>query len=353
MKSTVVKSSKVLNKVTKEVMLVADISEKDEVTLQRIEVIDGKEVIDLESEVVLPLKSVEACFDIIEYGKQDKPIGYSVYNGELLCNGEPATEQGQLSFIDILATLPGEIILSAKTRDAKDDRIEVFSYKPLTDKFTKLVREVGRVSVTPLSDDRLAMILRTIDPEVVVDEDGEDVIDGDGNKVTANVVKDITLALYADGDIQFRSLSVDPENVKEVKDGTKSYLVATATKFISYNEYDNRVLISRDDVTTIVLDVDGREVDNFITKAPTNTITFDRNGSIVALAGDTLYFQNGGHNYRMVKAPAVTELAGYPYLVDCDIRNSQETYIMANENYETKTLLRKKTYDRGDIVTIL
>lgn len=353
MKNTVVVSSKLFNKVTKEIMLVADISDKDEVTLQKIDVVDGKEVIDLENEVILPLKSVEACFDIIEYGKQDKPIGYSVYNGELLCNGEPATEQGQLSFIDILAVLPGEIILSAKTRDAKDDRIEVFAYKPLTDKFTKLVREVGRVSVTPLSDDRLAMILRTIDPEVVVDEDGEDVVDGDGNKVTANVVKDITLALYADGYIQFRSLSFDPEGIKEVKDGARSYLVATTSNYIGYDDYDNRVLVSKDDVTTIVLDADGYETDSFVTKAPADTITFDKNGSIVALAGDTLYFQNIGHNYRTVKAPAVTELAGYPYLVDCDIRNSQETYVMANENYETKTLLRKKTYDRGDIVTIL
>jgi hypothetical protein len=353
MKNTVVVSSKVLNKITKEVMLVADVSDKDEVTLQKIDVIDGKEVIDLESEVVLPLKSVESCFDVIEYGKQDKPIGYSIYNGELLCGGEPATEQGQLSFIDILATLPGEIILSAKTRDAKDDRIEVFAYKPLTDKFTKLVREVGRVSVTSLSDDRLAMVLRTIDPEVVVDEDGEDVVDGDGNKVTANVVKDITLALYENGDIQFRSMNFDPESLKEVKNGTRSFLVATATNYIGYDDYDNRILVSKDDVTTAILDADGYEVYSFVTKAPADSITFDKDGSVVALAGDTLYFQNRGHNYRMVKAPAVTELAGYPYLVDCDIRNSQETYVMANESYETKTLLRKKTYDRGDIVTIL
>ena len=45
-------------------------------------------------------------------------------------------------------------------------------------------------------------------------------------------------------------------------------------------------------------------------------------------------------------------MKGYNYLVDADIRNSVETYVFADDNYDVKTLVRKRTYDRGDIITV-
>lgn len=53
------------------------------------------------------------------------PEGYTVADGVLLKYGEPATAQGQLEFIDVLAVMAGEVILTAKTKDKANGKVEV------------------------------------------------------------------------------------------------------------------------------------------------------------------------------------------------------------------------------------
>lgn len=338
---------------------------RDKVTKARVFVqsVDGDkvELANVDDEGVIDMNTVRTvtmasdsqsrkCFEILDYGKQDKPVGYTVDNdGVLLKDGDAATEQGQLVFKNIIATLPGEIILTAETKDKKDNRLDVFSYRPAEDKFEKLISEVGEVNVTELADGTIALMVKTVEPRVVVDDDG-DVLDEDGNPVTAEVVENLYLSLYDGKDIDFFQLDCELEDIRAIPD--TSYLSAIATTIAGYDDYNNRVLKPLKSVSNLVIDRTYHDVTRFETSVAADSITIDDTDSVVALAGDTFYYQNKGHNSRKVTAPCVKDLAGYKYLIDTDIRNGSETYVFANKDYEVKTLFLKKTYDRGNIISV-
>lgn len=336
------------DKVTKARVFVQSV-DGDKVELANV---DDEGIIDMETARTVVMNSQSRkCFDILDYGEQDNPVGYTVDNdGVLLKDGDTATEQGQLVFKSIIATLPGEIILTAATKDKKDNRLDVFSYRPAEDKFEKLISEVGEVNVTELADGTIALMVKTVEPRVVVDNDGDDVLDEDGKPVTAEVVENLFLSLYDGKDIDFFQLDNELESIKTIPD--TSYLSAVVTAVAEYDDYDNKVFKTLKSVLNIVIDRTYHDVTRFETSVAADSITIDDTDSVVALAGDTFYYQNKGHNSRKVTAPCVKNLAGYKYLIDTDIRNGSETYVLANEDYEVKTLFLKKTYDRGDIISV-
>lgn len=336
------------DKVTKARVFVQSV-DGDKVELANV---DAEGIIDMETARTVVMNSQSRkCFDILDYGEQDNPIGYTVDNdGVLLKDGDAATEQGQLVFKNIIATLPGEIILTAATKDKKDNRLDVFSYRPAEDKFEKLIPEVGEVNVTDLGDGTIALMVKTVEPRVVVDDDGDDVLDEDGKPVTAEVVENLYLSLYDGKDLERFQLDCELEDIKAIPD--TSYLSAVATAVAGYDDYNNRVLRPLKSVLNIVIDRTYHDVTRFETSVAADSITIDDTDSVVALAGDTFYYQNKGHNSRKVTSPCVKDLAGYKYLIDTDIRNGSETYVFANKDYEVKTLFLKKTYDRGNIISV-
>ena len=336
------------DKVTKTRVFVQDV-QGDKVELANV---DTEGVIDMETaRTVIMDSQSRKCFDILDYGEQDTPVGYTVDNdGTLLKDGDAATEQGQLVFKSIIARLPGKLILTAATRDKKDSRLDVFVYQPAEDKFKKLISEVGEVNVTDLGDGTIAMMVKTVEPRVVVDEDGDDVLDEDGKPVTAEVVENLFLSLYDGEDIDYVQLDYELKDIKPIPDS--SYLSAVATTVTEYDDHNNRVFEPLKSVLNLVIDRTYPEVTGFETAVAADSITIDDTDSVVALAGDTFYYQNKGHNSRKVTAPCVRKLAGYKYLIDTDIRNGSETYVLANEDYEVKTLFLKKTYDRGNIISV-
>ncbi len=336
------------DKVTKTRVFVQSV-DGDKVELVNV---DAKGIIDMETvrTIVMDNQS-RKCFEILDYGEQDNPVGYTVDNdGVLLKDGDAATEQGQLVFKNIIATLPGEIILTAATKDKKDNRLDVFSYRPAEDKFEKLISNVGEVNVTKIASGTIAMMVKTIEPRVVVDEDGDDVLDENGEPVTAEVVENLFLSLYDGKDLDYFQLDCELEDIKTIPD--TSYLSAVATTVAGYDDYNNRVLKPLKSVSNLVIDRTYHDITRFETAVAADSITIDDTDSVVALAGDTFYYQNKGHNSRKVTAPCVRKLAGYKYLIDTDIRNGSETYVLANEDYEVKTLFLKKTYDRGNIISV-
>lgn len=351
----------------KNVEITVGMTLRDKVTKTRVFVqsVDGDkvELVDIDTEGVIDMETARTvtmdsqsrkCFDILDYGKQDTPVGYTVANdGVLLKDGDVATEQGQLVFKSIIARLPGELILTAATKDKKDNRLDVFSYRPAEDKFEKLISEVGEVNVTNLEDGTIALMVKTIEPRVVVDDDGDDVLDEDGKPVMAEVAEDLQLVLY-DGDyLNSFQLDCELENIEVIPDDPdNSYIRATSTSVVCYDNYNNRVLKELEDVSNLVIDRAYHRIISFHTAVAADSITIDDTDSVVALAGDTFYYQNKGHNSRRVTAPCIKELAGYKYLIDTDIRNGSETYVLANKDYEVKTLFLKKTYDRGNIISV-
>lgn len=348
----------------KNIAIAAGMTLKDKITKTRVFVqsVDGDKInlVNVDDEGVVDMKTTRTvvmnsksrkCFDILDYGKQSKPVGYTVdAAGVLLLNGDAATEQGQLVFKSIIATLPGEIILTAATKDKKDNRLDVFSYRPAEDKFEKLIPEVGEVNVTDLGDGTIALMVKTVEPRVVVNDDGDDVLDEDGKPVTAEVVENLYLSLYDGKDLERFQLDCELESIKTIPD--TSYLSAVATAVAGYDDYNNRVFKPLKSVLNIVIDRTYHDVTRFETSVAADSITIDDTDSVVALAGDTFYYQNKGHNSRKVTAPCVKELTGYKYLIDTDIRNGSETYVFANKDYEVKTLFLKKTYDRGNIISV-
>lgn len=336
------------DKVTKTRVFVQSV-DGDKVELVNV---DAKGIIDMETARTIVMDNQSRkCFEILDYGEQDNPVGYTVDNdGVLLKDGDAATEQGQLVFKNIIATLPGEIILTAATKDKKDNRLDVFSYRPAEDKFEKLISNVGEVNVTKIASETIAMMVKTIEPRVVVDEDGDDVLDEDEKPVTAEVVENLFLSLYDGKDLDYFQLDCELEDIKTIPD--TSYLSAVATTVAGYDDYNNRVLKPLKSVSNLVIDRTYHDITRFETAVAADSITIDDTDSVVALAGDTFYYQNKGHNSRKVTAPCVRKLAGYKYLIDTDIRNGSETYVLANEDYEVKTLFLKKTYDRGNIISV-
>lgn len=348
----------------KNIEITAGMTLKDKVTKTRVFVqsVDGDkvELVNVDAEGVIDMETARTvvmdnqsrkCFKILDYGVQDTPVGYTVDNdGTLLLNGDAATEQGQLVFKSIIARLPGELVLTAATKDKKDNRLDVFSYRPAEDKFKKLIPEIGEVNVTDLGDGTIALMVKIVEPRVVVDDDGDDVLDEDGKPVTAEVVENLFLSLYDGKDLDYFQLDCELEDIKTIPES--SYISAVATTVAGYDDYNNRVLKPLKSVSNLVIDRIYHDITRFETAVAADSITIDDTDSVVALAGDTFYYQNKGHNSRKVTAPCVKKLTGYKYLIDTDIRNGSETYVLANEDYEVKTLFLKKTYDRGNIISV-
>lgn len=80
------------------------------------------------------------CFRIEEDpDPTELPVGYHVTEDGILRKfSEKACEQGSLSFKQILYTIPGYIILEAKTKDNQNGYSDIFSYCPEKDTFRKI-----------------------------------------------------------------------------------------------------------------------------------------------------------------------------------------------------------------------
>ncbi|MGN0242362.1 MAG: hypothetical protein ACI4CS_11785, partial [Candidatus Weimeria sp.] len=79
-------------------------------------------------------------FEVVQAGPEPVPQ-YSVVNGRLV----PDVEQGQIVVKDVIASVPGAVILGVEpiSSEAKAaGKVDVMTYRPDSDSFTKLFREV-------------------------------------------------------------------------------------------------------------------------------------------------------------------------------------------------------------------
>lgn len=314
----------------------------------------------------LPVEAAVKVFKVIYDPREDEtPEGYTVADGVLLKDGEPATAQGQLEFIDVLAVMAGEIILTAKTKDKTDGKVEIFAYRPLEDKFAKLTYPVSDVRVIKeLSDDnRLIAEITQTEEKVALDDEGEDILKN-GEKVVL-VDTSMELMIHTRGvKAEFVDIDGPVDRVMPVEN-TDNVFAVESDSILTYDEYGcgTRQLKDRDRTKVTVYGVDAdidmdwgpsicdlanTSVPGKLTAATKSAAT----GDFILRTENTLYVQNRGHNSRVVTAAVLKTVPDAKYLIDADIRNGSETYVLADGDYNVVTVKKTKTYDRGDIITV-
>lgn len=314
----------------------------------------------------LPVEAAMKVLKILYDPREDEvPEGYTVADGVLLKDGEPATAQGQLEFLDILTVMAGEIILTAKTKDKADGKVEIFAYRPLEDKFAKLTYPVSSVRVIEeLSDEnRLIAEITQTEEKVALDDEGDDILK-DGEKVVL-VDTSMELMFHTRGvKAEFVNIDGPVDRIMPVENAENIFAVESDS-ILAYDEYGcgTRQLKDRDRTKVTIYgindDVDeswGDPVYEHMTVSMPGELTAatksTATGDCVLRTENTLYVQNRGHNSRMVTAAALKTVPDAKYLIDTDIRNGSETYVLADGDYNVVTVKKTKTYDRGDIITV-
>ena len=261
--------------------------------------------------------------------------------------------------------MAGEVILTAKTKDKADGKVEVFAYRPLEDKFAKLTYPVSSVRVIEeLSDDNhlIAEITQT-EEKVALDDEGEDILK-DGKKVVL-IDTSMELMIHTRGiKAEFVDIDGPVDRVMPVENANNIFAVESDS-ILTYDEYGcgTRQLKDRDRTKATVygisadIDMDwgpsicelvNTSVPGKLTAATKSTAT----GDFILRTENTLYVQNRGHNSRVVTAAVLKTVPDAKYLIDADIRNGSETYVLADGDYNVVTVKKTKTYDRGDIITV-
>lgn len=314
----------------------------------------------------LPVEAAMKVLKVLYDPRENEvPDGYTVADGVLLKDGEPATAQGQLEFIDVLTVMAGEIILTAKTKDKTDGKVEIFAYRPLDDKFLKLTYPVSAVRVIEeLSDEnRLIAEITQTEEKVALDDEGEDILK-DGEKVIL-VDTSMELMIHTRGiKAEFVDIDGPVDRVMPVENADGIFAVESDS-ILTYDEYGcgTRQLKDRDRTKVTIYGVDAdidmdwgpsicelanTSVPGKLTAATKSAAT----GDFILRTENTLYVQNRGHNSRVVTAAVLKTVPDAKYLIDADIRNGSETYVLADGDYNVATVKKTKTYDRGDIITV-
>lgn len=298
-----------------------------------------------DTEIKVGIDSLGKCFTFIEDpNPAETPEGFTVEGGILKRNGSPATTQGEIEFVDLLGAIPGLVVLTAKTRDKADDAVDVFTYDPANDAFKKIIRAASSVKVVYRND---SLYLEELETRI------EKIEKEDGKTDEIKTVEGLSLVEVAYEDknpvVKFNNLFGTADTVKF----TESAIVVESKNTLTFNEDGLRVLEPVKEGVTLTIIRDGFAPTPLNLPDEIDSVTEQVDGgSLVIIAGNTMYYENLGYRSRMVTNAAVKEIQGYPYLVSCDIRNGSEKYVFADSEYRTKTLSLKKTFDRGNIITV-
>lgn len=318
----------------------------------------------------------EVFYTVLKEGMDtDIPSGYSVDVGLLLKDGSPATQQGGLVLTEILATVPGRVLLKAVPANKQDGLVEIFSYSPSTDEFKKLTGAVddviGLIS-TKLTDDLVIFpTIRTKDYELK-DEDGkakETLTSLVGARLNVFSAKANAIVTYIDTSNSEALVNGQPEfiAVHEPKDENE---VLTAQ--IVYSTKMALEYVSEEDETIAIKNVsDPRIVRFFLSSYGAGDMYIERKGSftlkgadfvdsitesddrsLLIKAGDIIYYTNDKGRRKVMNAPEVQETNGYDYLLECKTENNVLTFVLGNKNYGICTIKSEISDDRGPVVSV-
>jgi hypothetical protein len=274
------------------------------------------------------------------------PTGYTVEEGILLKDGEPATEQGQIVVKDIITVQSGTVILTALTRDREKGKVDLLAYMPSNDKFKKLASRIpdSVKLVKEINGSAVMVYSETVEKEV--EENGE--------KVTKTFPTGSEVFFIKDGVING---SRDIKNAINVDDIVLVDTECMITAFVSTNyKVRDDESIEKADYTYWYMAESGPFTDvnegdsDFEMAGPIKVDASPLYGLVIR--NDSEIFVPSA-DFRMKMNPGLmSKLDGYDILIDISKEGYEYKLTFANSNYELRTVTSKSTKDRGYIVTI-
>lgn len=282
------------------------------------------------------------CFKTLSVPKDTNvPSGYTVSNGILYKNEEPVTEQGQIVVDNIVCALPGYLVLAVKPKtDAGDGMIDLFSYNVERDRFKKLIRaSIPMPRVVLKQKESVVLGYSKTHTEDVLDEDGEKT--GKEKEIFDGAALMLVHDERVDSVMFHRPVNLV---LLPVAGGQGLYLieagkVAFGEEVEETKPYYYEIFVKEDSVSS-------------------ETLAYEPDAPVVSASVVTLYdrglFLKGKdyilYNDLRIDSPLVAQMPG-EYLVDITYGDHEVTVTLADENYNTASIVRKNTKDRGYIVT--
>lgn len=342
MKFSAVKNNvRVLNKLTGQENVILVGGEEGAKVASAFPVDEQGEIID-GSEPVVVTEQNAICFRLIEDpNPKEVPTGYTVVDGVLTKDGQQV-EQGEIVVDKIIATQPGLLILAVKPREGEG--FDLFSYMPEKDSFRKLIRTTisGETTIIPDKDGNILIVYADVE---------EKTLDGNADKPrTVKILNSSGIIYVKEGRVVGARIdgSVPSLNASEyIEVQGRSMVLIPNDAAIDYDE---------DADMDVLVDLDERRYIAFYLED--GTVRFEETHGTIESAtftplGGKLYKGQGKAlvNACLIKTPKLDQITG-KYIIDVTVDGDETRYTFADEKYNTQTLIRRDTRDRGPVYSV-
>ena len=310
------------------------------------QIVDGASVVTINTNNAIAFKLID------DPNVPNVPEGYFVSAEGLLLDpdNKQVTEQGALVVKDIIAAVPGRLLLAVVPREPRDGYIDLMSYTIETDKFNKLIRNsIPEPRMFAEDNDSTRIFLmysRTFTQDRKEDDD----------TVVTDVIFDSAAALTYD--YKTDRISSSCPFGRPIKGIDSILSTAASTKQFAF-EFDtavddNNIVTAIEeglDITILQEDWDGLEVvDSIHVSGKPVVITDTPHHNIVIKTDDTIYVNRQGYK---LNADIMAELAGYNICVDVTAKDHVKRIALVEAlSMKVKILVITSTMDRGNVIIV-
>lgn len=323
----------------------------------------------------------EKCFSY-RYNPNPKPVPEAeVKDGVLMVNGIPVV-MGNITPLAVLATVSNEVLFTVA--GSMDGRVVVKVYRVDTDRFADITGEVsGSIRAEDMKDMVLLIEERTtLVPQV--DDDGEPVLDANGEQVVKTRFDGAFVYQY-NGTCIETGCGCDNEDEDDcfddgVGDGIRIEAPVTKLEVVSYGNEKTLVVTSESVVKDGYLEApDGNSLVTLLEVKtskrhdteyntlrytasplcrkvkgtdPVVTITRDGRLTFVIKTDKMVDIVKGCNDTVIDNAAIATELSGYDCYIGTETEGDTAKVSFADSGYKVKTVCIRHTPDRGDIVSM-
>lgn len=285
------------------------------------------------------------CFRTLRIPDDESILeGYTVKNGELLFDDEPATEQGEIVIKEIIAALPGYLVLAVKPRDEKDDLIDLFIYEPERDKFTKLIRRSSIPMPKTVKKFEDGVLLGYNQTHM------EEEPDKDGVAVEVEYFDTAALMLVSKRKLNsvFFTRPMNFDSLKEIVGAENSFIIVS-TEVV---DEEGKVEECKPHYRRVSVDVES----NYVSEAgiypqPKGevkevSIVNAMDGGLMLKGSDFIQFGDNA-----IESKLAGQIKGN-HLVDITRDGDDEIWSIATKEYEVSKIKKTRTKDRGNIYSL-
>lgn len=309
------------------------------------QIVDGASVVTINTNNAIAFKLID------DPNVPNVPEGYFVSAEGLLLDpdNKQVTEQGALVVKDIIAAVPGRLLLAVVPREPRDGYIDLMSYTIETDKFNKLIRNsIPEPRMFAEDNDSTRIFLmysRTFTQDRKEDDD----------TVVTDVIFDSAAALTYD--YKTDRISSSCPFGRPIKGIDSILSTAASTKQFAF-EFDtavddNNIVTAIEeglDITILQEDWDGLEVVESITISGKPIVMTDAAHHTVIKTDDMIYINRQGYK---LNADIMAELAGYNICVDVTVKDHAKRIALVEAlSMKVKVLVITSTMDRGNVITV-